>query len=543
MSTAPNAGRAERHRAVALLARPWLVTAALAVVYLILAPQSPDLAAASYRSHLFSQVGYSLWDDSWYGGHHLLAYSLLAPALGAAIGPALLAALSMVAATGLFSLTLADRVAPRTALLAGLWFAFGASVALLSSRVPFDLGLAVGLGAVALAQRGRVVAAGALCVLCSAASPVAGAFLAMAMLAWALAGSARPARGVLLALCLLALAPIAFLSLAFPEGGSQPFVASAFWPALAGTIVVGLAMPAERRVLRAGALLYALVLVGSFFIASAVGGNADRLGALCAGPLAACALLGAPRRRWALLALLAPLTYWQANAPVTDFVSTLSNPATGASYYVPLQRELARLGIGYGRRPARVEAVPTVDHWEARYLAADVMIARGWERQLDRYRNGLFYGSEALTPASYRRWLDAQSVSYVALPGASLDYSGKAEARVLAGAAASGAGGFLHEIWSSRDWRLFAVRSPRPLARGGTLTQAGTQSFTLQAPAAGDYVIKLHFTPYWSLTRGSGCVARAPGDWTAVRARAPGVLHVAVEFSPARIFSHGPRCD
>ena len=72
------------------LGRPpaWLLTAAMAVTYLILAPSSPDLAAASYRSDLFSRVGFSLWDNSWYGGHHLPAYSLLAPALGALLGPA-----------------------------------------------------------------------------------------------------------------------------------------------------------------------------------------------------------------------------------------------------------------------------------------------------------------------------------------------------------------------------------------------------------------------------------------------------------------------
>ena len=33
-----------------------------------------------------------------------------------------------------------------------------------------------------------------------------------------------------------ALAPIALLTLVFPEGGSQPFVASAFYPALAGVV-------------------------------------------------------------------------------------------------------------------------------------------------------------------------------------------------------------------------------------------------------------------------------------------------------------------
>jgi hypothetical protein len=533
----------------------WLLTALAAVVYLLLSPQSPDLAAASYRSHLFSQVGFSLWDNSWYGGHHLLAYSLLAPALGALIGPALLAALSMVAATWLFSLAIAGRVPAPAERAAGLWFAPGASIALLSSRVPFDLGLAIALGSLVLAQRERRFAAGGLAVLASLASPVAGAFLAVAMLAWALAGSgdaggaspgsAGARRALPAVLCLLALAPIAFLTVAFPEGGSQPFVASAFWPALAGVLVIGLAIPPERRALRIGALLYAAVLIGSFLVPSAVGGNADRLGALAAGPLAAFALAGAaaPWRRRLLLVLVLPLTYWQANAPVTDFVSTLSNRSTQASYYAPLLAELARLDVGYGRRPGRIEVVPTVDHWEARYVAPAVMIARGWERQLDRYRNGLFYSSRALTPQRYEAWLRAQSISYVALPDAALDYSAKAEARVLGEAALSGAGGALKEVWRSRHWRLFAVVAPAPLAAApASLTQAGTQSFSLFAPAPGSYVVRLRFTPYWALSRGRGCVSEAPGGWTEVGARTAGTVHVVIDFSLARIFERGARC-
>jgi len=340
--------------------------------------------------------------------------------------------------------------------------------------------------------------------------------------------------------------PIAFLSVAFPEGGSQPFVASAFWPALAGVVVIGLAIPPGRRALRIGALLYAVVLIGSFLVPSAVGGNADRLGALAAGPLAACALLGAaqPWRRRLLLALVLPLTYWQANAPVTDFVSTVSNRSTGASYYAPLLAELALLDVGYGRRPARIEVVPTVDHWEARFVAPAAMLARGWERQLDRYRNGLFYSSRALTPQRYEAWLRAQSISYVALPDASLDYSAKAEARVLGEPALRGARGAIEEIWRSRHWRLFAVRAPAPLAAApASLEQAGTQSFSLLAPAPGSYVVRLRFTPYWALSRGRGCVSQAPGGWTEVRAASAGTVHVVIDFSLGRIFSRGPRCD
>ena len=555
MSTADSVPRASAGalRARLTSAPAWPLTAALAVVYLLLSPQSPDLAAASYRSHLFATEGLTLWDNSWYGGHHLLAYSLLAPALGALIGPALLAALSMVAATALFELTLADRVPERSARLASVWFAIGASVALLSSRVPFDLGLAVALGSVVTAQRSRWTAAGTLAVLASAASPVAGAFLGMAMLAWALACRRRAP----LALRLLALSPIALLTLVFPEGGSQPFVASAFWPALAGVILVGIAIPAEQRVLRTGVLLYALVLIGSFLVPSAVGGNADRLGALAAGPIAAIALAAADgRRRLLLVALVAPLTYWQANAPITDYVSTVGNRATQSAFYAPLLDELRRLGIGYGGVPARIEVVPTVDHWEARYVAPAVMIARGWERQLDRYRNGLFYSSKPLTSSHYSEWLAAQSVSYVALPDASLDYSGKAEARVIKepGTTAA-AGGFLREIWRSEHWRLYAVRGVSPLVEAvpsheglspqatARLLQVGRDSFRLLAPQPGRYEVRLRFTPYWAVTSGEGCVGEARDGWTWVHAKRPGTMRVAIRFSLARIFSRGERCN
>jgi hypothetical protein len=554
-----------------------------AIGYLLISPQSPDLAAASYRSHLFSLEGLTLWDNSWYGGHHLLAYSLLAPALGAAIGPALLAALSMVAATALFAVALRGRVPARAATLASLWFAFGAAVALLSSRVPFDLGLALALAAVVLAQRGRGVAAGVFAVLASVGSPVAGAFLAMAMLAWALAGSGiraqrvspgsagsgiraqrvspasavTPGRRLLpLALCVLALAPIVVLAVVFPEGGTQPFVASAFWPALAGVVVVGALIPSEQRTLRIGAMLYALVLLGSFSVPSAVGGNADRLGALATGPIAAAALLGADRRRrLALLVLVAPLVYWQVNAPITDFVSTLGNPATEASYYAPLLAELKRLDVGYGRRAGRIEVVPTVDHWEARYVAPAIMIARGWERQLDRYRNGLFYSSEPLAAWRYLGWLREQGIDFVALPDAPLDYSGKAEARLLEDPANSWPhpAGFLRQIWSSPHWRLFAMREPRPLAQGfpedlapagvDRFLHIGRASFSLRSTAARSYVVLVRYSPYWAVTSGEGCVAEAQGGWTTVRAKRAGTLHVSIDFSLARVFSRGERCS
>jgi hypothetical protein len=530
----------------------WTITAAGAIAYLILAPSSPDLAAASYRSYLFAHGGFALWDDSWYGGHHLLAYSVLAPPLGALISPRLLTALSMTLAALLFT-RLIDGLFPAPATrLASAWFALGAAIGLLSSRVPFDLGLAVGLGALLAARRGHPRLALALALLCSLASPVAGAFLALAFLARCLAG---PARAWPAALAATALAPIALLALAFPEGGSQPFVASAFYPALAGVLVIAALIPRSRarvaeRTLLVGALLYALAMTGSYLLATPVGGNADRLGSLIAGPLAACLLAGAGAgggaraaglRRGRVLLVLAPfLLYWQANAPVADFAAAAADPAVNASYYTPLLGELHALGVGYGARPARIEVVATADHWEARWVAPHALLARGWERQLDNLRNGLFYSSAPLTPAAYSAWLARTAVAYVALADAPLDYSAQAEARLLRSGRLAG----VREIWRSRHWRLFAVRDPQPLAQPpARLTSVGEDSLSVYAPRAGAYTVRVRFTPYWALARGAGCVARAGEDWTSVRARRAGSFQLVIRFSLARVFARGPRCD
>lgn len=535
----PGAGLARLPR-LARLPPAWTIAAALAVVYMILAPASPDLAAATYRSSLFSSAGFTLWDNSWYGGHHLLAYSVIAPALGALIGPRLLAALSMVLATALFASLIDGWFPTRATRIAAAWFALGASVALLSSRVPFDLGLAIGLGALLAARRRRLAIALALSVLTPLASPVAGAFLALAFLAWALVG---PARAWPAALTFAALAPIALLALAFPEGGSQPFVGSAFYPELVGVLVILALIEHEHRMLRIGVALYALALTGSFVLSTAVGGNADRLGALASGPVAALALLCASRwRRRALLVLAPLLLYWQANAPVADYVSTLSNPSVEASYYTPLIGELRALGVGYGARPARIEVVATADHWEARFLAPHVMIARGWERQLDIYRNGLFYEeSTPLTAARYRAWLSQNAISYVALPeDAPLDYSSGSEARLLTALRPP----YLREVWHSAHWRLFAVLGATPLAQApAVLTGASSDSLSLYAPRPGSYLVRVHFTPYWALGSGNGCVSRAPGDWTEVQTRRAGELHVIIRFSVARVFDRGQRCS
>ncbi|MEA2209515.1 MAG: hypothetical protein QOF54_1992, partial [Solirubrobacteraceae bacterium] len=67
-------------------AAPWALLLALLTTWVLWYPPSPDLAAQTFRVHLFATDGFSLWDNSWYGGHYLPSYSLLFPALAASLG-------------------------------------------------------------------------------------------------------------------------------------------------------------------------------------------------------------------------------------------------------------------------------------------------------------------------------------------------------------------------------------------------------------------------------------------------------------------------
>src|SRR5205807_8131986 len=131
-----------------------------------------------------------------------------------------------------------------------------------------------------------------------------------------------------------------------------------------------------------------------------------------------------------------------------------------------------------------------------------------------------------------------------------LDYSARDEARVLRGSSSGVAAGtpggappaYLREVWRGRHWRLFEVRDASPLVSAPALvTQLDSGSFSVRAPAAGAYTVRVHFTPYWALAGGHGCVSRAPGDWTTVQPRGAGTVRVVINFSLGRVFSHGPR--
>jgi hypothetical protein len=414
--------------------------------------------------------------------------------------------------------------------VASLWFGLGTGALLVAGRLTFALGVALAVGAAWAASSRRPPAAVALGLLAGAASPVAGAFLALGAAAW---GLGTGERGRAAALGLAGLAPAVTLSVLFPEGGTFPFVAAAFWPSLAATLVVLALIPAEQRVLRIGTALYAAALVASFTIPSPMGGNAVRLGAMLAGPTLALALLPRSRRR---LALIAPaLLWWQWVTPVDDWAQAAGDPTVQERSYEGLVSFLQR----QEGPPFRVEVPFTDNHWESAWLGSRVPLARGWQRQLDRRVNPLFYAKAGtpLTAGAYRKWLDDNAVRFVALPDAPLDYSARAEAALLRRGVA-----YLRPVYRDRVWQVWEVRDAKPLAAPGRLSDLGPDHFTIDAGARGTSAeVRIRWTPYWRVTSGIGCVGPTPDGFT--RVDAVGRVQVRASFDPRRPQATSRRCS
>jgi hypothetical protein len=514
------------------------ISAALAALMLVWDPQVGDLAAQVFHTELFQHTGLAIWSSSWYAGHYTLNYSLLFPPAAALLGPQVVGMLSVVASSYLFDRLVRDHWGT-DARWATLWFAAGVVTLLADGQLTFALGVAFGLAALRSLQVGRPALAILAAAACPLASPVAGAFLAGVVAAgiWE--------RGERLNRTAIAAAAVAFAltvapNLAFPEPGRFPFVWSSFiaipvW--CAGALFLTWRADGEAR-LRRVIVGYGLASTAIFLTPNAVGGNAVRLGALFGGPVLAAVLLShrplpRPHLRvpaWFYTAVLAVTLvgslYWQFTASVTQIARSVGDPSTKESFFQPASRWL----MAHGGRGTRIEVPPTANHWESAYLAPKFELARGWLRQLDTIRDDIFYKEGALTDTSYERWLRNDAISYVALPNAPLDYSSIAERKLILSDPS-----FLRERFHDAHWRIFQVVDPKPLVsplgpgRAGAMS-VGHEGFALDVTTPGEFLVRVNFTPYWSIGRGAGCLLRK-GNWTIARVAHPGIFSVDADFS------------
>ncbi len=545
-------GGSERLRSRLLLA---LFAVALLAAWVAVDPRTPDLAAATYRVSLFKQLGFTIVDEHWYGGHDMPGYSLLFPALGALLGLRVVGALAVLCSCLLFE-RLTRPLYARAATWGTAAFTLAALGDLWSGRVAFALGVPFALSSLLCLRRGHPLLAALLAAACAAASPVAGALLGLAALTLALIERSPRALVVLAA---PAAVVVLGLTALLPEGGHEPYPLLSFLASSAVAVLFLLVLPRGpgARGLRLAGAVYLLACLGCLLVRTPMGSNIERYGALLAAPLLICALLaarrrgvpegataGEPRRAvWSLaplavelaaVAALLAIAVWVAWGPVRETLAVAGSGATSASYYTPVERFLASRGA----LAERVEVPLTRSHWEAAQLAPRVALARGWEKQLEERYDGVLLSSR-LTAAGYERWLHEQAVSFVALPDAQLDPSSAAEGRLVRAGLP-----FLQPVFASAHWRVYRVLGAAPILSGatGTLLALGHDSFSLRAPRPGSFLVRVHYTRYWAFVRGRGCVTSAAGGWTRVRLASAGVAVIAARFSLSRALGSAGSC-
>lgn len=471
-----------------------LTAVLLAALYLWIDPHTADLAAQLFRTELYREHGFAIYNPQWYSGHHLPGYSLISPPLMAIAGPQAAGAAAAIVGTWAFE-RIAHRFKPDSlaAPIASSWFALGMfATGLVTGRITFAIGAAFALVAAALAgSQARPARSLAPLVAAAAglASPVAGALLALGMAVWL---TATRRRAVALAVIAGAVIPAGALLVAFPTGGSFPFVISSLLPTLGAMLILWLALPVYEVPLRRAVLAIGLLVFVSGVLSTPMGGNATRPATLLAGSIAVLGLW--PHKRKRLLWLAPILLYGQLYPAFDDWNQSRGDGSTTAAYYAPLRAELARLSRGV---PVRVEVPFTDNHWESFRLtdrAPNTLLARGWERQLDRKRNTLFYKGDSLTHEQYANWLREGAISYVALPDAPLDYSAAREADLIRERP-----GYLREVWRDEHWRLFEVTATLPLVDGGLMTRAEPDRLTVRVSEPGYVLVRSAYSPYFEV--------------------------------------------
>jgi hypothetical protein len=538
-----------------------------------------DWSAQVYRVNQVSHWGFTIWDPGWYGGTYPLNYSLVYPLAASFLGLWLVAGLSVAVAAFCF-----DRLAIREFRKrpAGSWyFAASTVIEVAIGQLPTLAAEALALASVLClahfcrpgrppqtgpgphGRPGRVTPALqltgglALGVLAALTSPVVGAFLALALVAWGVADIGRVAprtAAVELLAGALVFVSAAALPLVFPGPGYFPFgLGDLVVILLICALLAGPPLRAARPV-RVAAVLYGVVSIGLFAVPTQMGDNDARFAAYIGVPLVICytarfvnesatrrSLTGAglpdpdrlraPDRLGTTVAASVSaavalfLVVWHWTPIVEAFDGAANGASSTAAYYQPLIDELDRLS---GGQPVRLEIPPTVHHWESAYVAPRFPLARGWERQLDVAYDGLFYRSGSLPAASYRSWLLSNGVSYVALPDAPLDYAATAEAALLRSGAVKG----LQPVWRTAQWEMWRVQGGPGLATGPARIRSLTpRSVGVQVAAPGRSVLRLRWSPYWSIAPSAAaraCVSRGPGGWTELTSAGPGQLQLTL---------------
>ena len=512
-----DAARDRRHRTtVAVLGATGLALVLHLIWLEFLAGTGGDLAAQDAWTGFALAHPSSAYDFAWYGGMHPASYSLISPYVMGLLGVRVTMLLAGTVSVGLVTLLLSRLPAVAHPGRAAVYAAVAITGNAVSGRATFGLGLAFGLGALALALvkppwprgpwapwlRGAVVTV--LAGLATASSPVAGLFLGLVAAAlWV-----RGRRRVALALGVAPVVIVVGTALLFPFFGVQPFPwKTALLPlvlAVAGWVV----LPRGWRLARICSAIYGASVLALWLVPTPIGTNIARMSLLFGGVVLVAAAsgawwtspaaqrLGRPAGRVLLLSAILTATVWQVVIAGDDVAGSASASALGTDVSALVGQLDAR-----GADQGRVEVVPSRSHREASALAPYVNLARGWNRQADVARNAVFYSVDhPMTSRRYLRWLRSMAVRLVVVPSSTLDYAGVRERRLISHGLP-----YLREVWSDPTWTLYEVTTPAPMVRApATLVRSDAASVTVQMPTAGSTVLRIAWSPWLSIVDAEG---------------------------------------
>ena len=511
-----------------------LVGGVLAAIYLAWRPLAPDLAAQIARANLVKSAGNVSWWTGWFGGLSLPTYSLLTPSSMAIFGVRATGVAAAVVGGVITARLVANSRRPRAGAVA---FSVAEMANLLDGRVTFAVGVTLAAAALLALQHQRPLFAAPLAAAAYFASPLAGLFLGLVLVAVLLTDESRRKAAVALAV-LLGVLGIG-MALLFPGTGEMPFLVTDLVPA--GLCCIGVALFCPQRVVRTSAILLLLALPIFLAAPGAIGNNVTRLAWICAAPVA---VAYSPLRRWMLAVVLALLALW----PTIDVIQQVSSthaPSTTASFYQPLLNALAdqQAKGGPDAVGGRLEVLDPKNHFATVYLAGKATLARGWDRQADVANDPIFYEKGALTAVSYHNWLHDLAVHWVAVPDTKLDYSAVQEEKLVAGGL-----DYLKLVWSSPSWKLYQVTDAARLAEGAQVRSVEPSSITVDAAAPGAVYLRVRWSPYLTVRHTDGtlangvCLDNADG-WLNITVPDAGQYRITSRFDPVARLQPDQRCQ
>jgi hypothetical protein len=502
--------------------RAALLAAAAALLVVVFAPPGGDSAAHLYRTDLVRD-GFALWDNLWFGGHYQLAsYSVLYYLPAALVGNTAVVVSAVVASAALFA-AIATHEWGRDARWPARAFGLLAAGPLFTGTYTYAAGLAAALACLRLLQLRRPWPAVAAAALTLGFSPLAFAFLCVALGAVAL--TRRFNRRVALGLALVVAAQLAVLAI-FPTEGRYPFSPLSL-AACVTVSALGAAVAArtERgRVLVPFFALWALVNVAAFAVPSPFGDNLTRLRALVFPLVLLAAVLARFRPRWLVAGALAFALVYNLGPDVSALPKRVDDARTAREAF--WRPALDFLGA-HDDEDFRVEVVPTFGHWEAWFVPREgFALARGWYRQIDLAENPELY-ERPLDAARYRAFLRRMGVRYVLLPHARLGPMGAdREAALLRS-------GALPVVFRHPDWTIYELAQATPILDGGGIDELGHERIAGRVDAGGPHRLRVRWTPYWEVRRGEVCLRRAPDGMTTLVARREGPFELAIGIGGA----------